>query len=126
MSIKLVYPEMADQDTSFCTLALLLLLSCPFLLMSKKEVKLKSAPFPVGIQLCSKDLAEKKVETIGDYGQPLSKIVKEAVLASVTLQYHSPSSLVSSSSLVPFCISLPVPHSCPIPPHLPTLISFSE
>lgn len=45
MSIKLVYPEMADQDTSFCTLALLLLLSCPFLLMSKKgKTKVSSLP----------------------------------------------------------------------------------
>lgn len=114
--IKPVYSEMADQETSFSALAFLLPLSCPFPLTSKKEVKIKSAPFLVSTQLWSKDLAVEKVGIIGGYGQPLGKIVKEAVLASVALQHHS-LSLYSGTQvflgafmLFPACATF-LPHS---------------
>ena len=50
MPVEPVYPEPANQQSSFSALAFLLPLTCPFPLASKKEVKLYSTPFPVGIK----------------------------------------------------------------------------
>ena len=54
----------------------------------------------------------EKVETIGDSGQPLDKIKKEAILSCVVLQHHSPSlfpDLSFSSVLFPVCAMFPPP-----------------
>lgn len=59
----------------------------------------------------------EKVETIGDSGQPLGKIKKEAILSCVVLQHHSSSLFPDLNfSSVLFCL-------CHVPtptlPHLP-------
>lgn len=71
------------------------------------------SPFPCGYTALVKGFSNGEGWTIGDSGQPLGKIEKEAVLAPVALQHHSPSLFpgtqlfLSAFMLFPACATLP-------------------